>query len=65
MSSRMKGAGGIGGEDDDLEKPLTDRPYPPGLQPGGELCISSHFALCLPPINYSQLPWGQLVPKSY
>uniref|UniRef100_A0A9J7WWJ1 Myosin XVAa n=1 Tax=Cyprinus carpio carpio TaxID=630221 RepID=A0A9J7WWJ1_CYPCA len=34
MSSRMKGAGGIGGQDDDIEKPLSSRPYPPGLQPG-------------------------------
>ncbi|XP_067238478.1 unconventional myosin-XV isoform X1 [Chanodichthys erythropterus] len=30
MSSRMKGAGGIGGEDGDIEKPLSGRPYPPG-----------------------------------
>ncbi|KTF79197.1 hypothetical protein cypCar_00035266, partial [Cyprinus carpio] len=34
MSSRMKGAGGIGGQDGDIEKPLSSRPYPPGLQPG-------------------------------
>ncbi|XP_030645611.1 LOW QUALITY PROTEIN: unconventional myosin-XV [Chanos chanos] len=34
MSSRMKGAGGIGGEDEDGTKPHSDRPYPPGLQPG-------------------------------
>lgn len=37
MSSRMKGAGGVGGEDDDEEKALPYRTYPPGLQPGGEL----------------------------
>lgn len=51
MSSRMKGAGGIGGQDGDIEKPLSSRPYPPGLQPGGELCISSLSALSLPHIN--------------
>ncbi|KAK3532493.1 hypothetical protein QTP86_018529 [Hemibagrus guttatus] len=37
MSSRMKGAGGIGGEDGGEEETTrTNRPYPPGLQPGGQ-----------------------------
>ncbi|TSK31311.1 Unconventional myosin-XV [Bagarius yarrelli] len=36
MSSRMKGAGGIGGDDEGGEEETrrTNRPYPPGLQPG-------------------------------
>ncbi|KAF5899292.1 unconventional myosin-XV, partial [Clarias magur] len=35
MSSRMKGAGGIGGEDGaEEERTRVNRPYPPGLQPG-------------------------------
>lgn len=37
MSSRIKGAGGIGGEDGgEEERTRANRPYPPGLQPGGE-----------------------------
>ncbi|XP_039542942.1 unconventional myosin-XV isoform X2 [Pimephales promelas] len=40
MSSRMKGAGGIGGEDGDIVKPLSSRPYPPGLQPGDPAVIA-------------------------
>lgn len=37
MSSRMKGAGGIVGEDGGEEETTrSNRPYPPGLQPGGE-----------------------------
>lgn len=47
MSSRMKGAGGIGGEDgEEEEKTRADRPYPPGLQPGGESFN------CLPSCSY-------------
>jgi len=49
----MKGAGGIGGEDGDIVKPLSSRPYPPGLQPGGEFCIRPISVLFLPHINYA------------
>ncbi|KAL7829701.1 hypothetical protein AOLI_G00305860 [Acnodon oligacanthus] len=35
ISSRMKGAGGVGGGNGEEEKERASRPYPPGLQPGG------------------------------
>ncbi|XP_031432976.1 unconventional myosin-XV-like [Clupea harengus] len=35
MSSRMMGAGGLGVEEGEGEKPPTGRSYPPRLQPGG------------------------------
>ncbi|XP_057203153.1 unconventional myosin-XV [Triplophysa rosa] len=50
MSSRMKGAGGIGGEDDDREKHLTNRPYPPGLQPGAVPVLPVMGGTMMPPI---------------
>ncbi|XP_055047421.2 unconventional myosin-XV [Misgurnus anguillicaudatus] len=50
MSSRMKGAGGIGGRDGDLDKPLTNRPYPPGLQPGAVPVLPVMGGTMMPPI---------------
>ncbi|XP_016361399.1 unconventional myosin-XV-like [Sinocyclocheilus anshuiensis] len=50
MSSRMKGAGGIGGQDGDREKPLSSRPYPPGLQPGAVPVLPVMGGTMMPPI---------------
>ncbi|KAB5531005.1 hypothetical protein PHYPO_G00135900 [Pangasianodon hypophthalmus] len=50
MSSRMKGAGGIGGEDGgEEEKTRANRPYPPGLQPGA-VPVLPVMGTMMPPI---------------
>ncbi|KAK6290872.1 hypothetical protein J4Q44_G00387280 [Coregonus suidteri] len=48
MTGRMKGGGGIGGEEERGQAPAS-RPYPPGLQPGGQsVCLSApQFSLSL------------------
>lgn len=52
MSSRLKGAGGIGSEDGGEEEGTrANRPYPPGLQPGGESFRCLPF--CFYFINYA------------
>ncbi|XP_027004193.2 unconventional myosin-XV [Tachysurus fulvidraco] len=50
MTSRMKGAGGIGGEDGGEEETTrTKRPYPPGLQPGA-VPVLPVMGTMMPPI---------------
>ncbi|XP_073801014.1 unconventional myosin-XV isoform X2 [Danio rerio] len=56
MSSRMKGAGGIGGENGDLEKPPSGRPYPPGLQPGAVPVLPVMGGTMMPPIPMPAMP---------
>lgn len=56
MSSRMKGAGGIGGEDGDIVKPLSSRPYPPGLQPGAVPVLPVMGGTMMPPIPMPAMP---------
>lgn len=64
MSSRMKGAGGIGGEDGaEEERTRVNRPYPPGLQPGGESFSCLSYRLTSPSINYACEPLCQSVAK--
>ncbi|TRY59058.1 hypothetical protein DNTS_008381 [Danionella cerebrum] len=57
MSSRLKGTGGIGGDDDDeVEKPLSSRPYPPGLQPGAVPVLPLMGGTMMPPIPMPAMP---------
>ncbi|XP_062841982.1 unconventional myosin-XV [Trichomycterus rosablanca] len=50
MSSRLKGASGIGdGEGEEKEKAQADRPYPPGLQPGA-VPVLPVMGTMMPPI---------------
>lgn len=66
MSSRLKGAGGIGdGDTEEKDNARADRPYPPGLQPGGKSSILFLLALYLP-MNYALkcVSSMQLIPTS-
>ncbi|XP_066530593.1 unconventional myosin-XV [Hoplias malabaricus] len=50
MSSHMKGAGGVGGGDIEEENTKTNRPYPPGLQPGAVPVLPVMGGTMMPPI---------------
>ncbi|XP_037391428.1 unconventional myosin-XV [Pygocentrus nattereri] len=50
ISSRMKGAGGVGGGNGDEEKEQSSRPYPPGLQPGAVPVLPVMGGAMMPPI---------------
>ncbi|XP_022539080.2 unconventional myosin-XV isoform X1 [Astyanax mexicanus] len=51
MSSRMKGAGGLGGGDEDEEETVpASRPYPPGLRPGAVPVLPVMGGTMMPPI---------------